>query len=296
MQKCNLDFYVIGAQKCATSWLFYCLEDHPEILIPEKKVEIGYIGGAMFKEKGEAWFFDRFKKTQTSRMMGDVSVDYLYDLNSAKILSEYSSNPKFVVSLRHPVDRMISSYYWLVRRGKLPNLPLEQGLRPLLDEPMGFEQRINSGLEEVVRRSCYATQLAEFLKVYPKENFMVILYDEIKAAPHECVKRVYAHIGVDPGFLPPSIHVRPKQNTYNKALLAFERIANVKVIAKISNLAHQALSRFSSADKKPDISPELYSALCHKFEPQVEAAKAVLRGLPSGNRPSDDVLDDLWSK
>ncbi len=55
----TMDFAVTGAQKCATSWLYYCLRDHPGICVPDKKLEAGYIGGAMFAEQVTDWFFGR---------------------------------------------------------------------------------------------------------------------------------------------------------------------------------------------------------------------------------------------
>ena len=44
----KLDFLVIGSQKCATSWLFYCLQEHYELLLPTKKNEKEYIGGDIY--------------------------------------------------------------------------------------------------------------------------------------------------------------------------------------------------------------------------------------------------------
>lgn len=296
MIKRDLDFFVVGAQKCATSWMFYCLRDHPEILIPEKKVEIGYIGGDMFREKGEEWFFNRFMEPEGEEKVGDVSVDYLYDLESAETLKAYTSQPKFVLSLRDPVDRMISSYYWLLRRGRLPNLPLNEGLKPLLLEEAGFPRVIDSALEEVVRRSCYAGQLEKYLECYPAQDIMVVLYDEIKEQPLKSIQKVYRHIGVNPDFSPPSLSAQPKKNTYNKALLAFERIANVKILAKLANFAHQGLGKLSRQEKKPDLSPELRRELEIRFEPQIRAARKTLKRLPAGNRPSDEVLENLWQK
>jgi len=114
--KKQLDFAVIGAQKCATSWMYYCLQDHPEICLPRKKREIAYIGGEQFKKNGPDWFFNRFS-CSTEKTKGDVSVDYLYDGKSATELAKYTDKPKLVISLRNPVRRAISSYYWLCRSG-----------------------------------------------------------------------------------------------------------------------------------------------------------------------------------
>lgn len=294
MKKRDLDFFVVGAQKCATSWMFYCLQDHPSIVLPSRKVEIGYIGGEMFHEKGECWFYDRFSEPDVGQKVGDVSVDYLYDTASAGVLKDYSIQPKIIVSLRDPLERMISSYYWLLRRGKLPNLPLNEGLKPLIAEEPGFPRRIDSALEEVVRRSCYAEQIETYLQQYPADDLLIVLYDEIKSEPLKSIQKVYHHIGVEDDFNPPSLSAQPKKNTYNKALLAFERIANLKIIAKISNYAHQGLGKLSRKEKKPELSDELKCELQARFAPQIRATREVMMRLPSANRPADEVIDNLW--
>lgn len=295
MQRHDLDFFIIGAQKCATSWMFYCLKDHPQICIPDKKIEIGYIGGEMFKEKGEDWFFDRFSLTGDEKVFGDVSVDYLYDLSSAETLRGYSSRPKFVLSLRDPLERMISSYYWLLRCGKLPSLPLNDGLKPLLNEAPGFPKKIDSALEEVVRRSCYAEQIERFLDEYSPDDILVILYDEIKSDPLKSIQRVYQHIEVDDTFYPPRLSTQPKKNSYNKQLLAIQRLANSKIIAKVVDFAHRGLGKISRQQKSPDLSSDLRRELEIRLKPQIQAAREVLKRLPAKNRPPDEILENLWT-
>ena len=78
----RLDFLVIGAQKCATSWLYYCLKDHPELYLPAKKREIQYLGGRLFHEKGVDWYFSLFQGAHRNQKIGDVSVEYIFDQQS----------------------------------------------------------------------------------------------------------------------------------------------------------------------------------------------------------------------
>lgn len=205
MEKCILDFVVIGAQKCATSWMFYCLTEHPELCLPDKKQEIGYIGGDKFQGEGGAdWFFKRYSDKNSARLRGDVSVEYLYDQSACEALKVYTNEArvKFIVSLRNPVDRMISSYYWLVRRRKLANLPLEEGIKPLLQEPIGFPNKLPNTLEEVVRRGCYHDQLKRYLDLYGNESICVILYEDIALDALRSIQAIYGFLGVDSSFVP----------------------------------------------------------------------------------------------
>lgn len=109
MQDNKLDFAVIGAQKCATSWMFYCLTEHPELVLPDKKQEVSYIGGEAFRGNGGAdWFFDRYSVSVSARLRGDVSVDYLYDRSaSLHTLAKFLAYIFYHITTRMPLIQHI---------------------------------------------------------------------------------------------------------------------------------------------------------------------------------------------
>lgn len=290
----HLDFFVIGAQKCATSWMFYCLNDHPGLRIPEKKIEIGYIGGEMFQREGEDWFFNRFPRAESGQITGDVSVDYLYDTGSPEAIAPYVDQPRFIASLRHPVDRFVSSYYWLIRRGKLPNLPLEKGIEEVLDQAVGFPEKLGSGLEEAVRRGCYGPQLNGFIDRYGPQSMLVLPYEEIDRDALSAIQKVYGFLGVDAEFVPPSLQVTPKKNTYNRALLVFERLHSGRVFAKVADYANQFWAWM--LPPRGALSPGLRKRLQELYQPRIDETREVLMHLPAEQRPDDRALSNLWNQ
>lgn len=292
----KLDFFVIGAQKCATSWLYYCLRDHPELAVPEKKYEPGYIGGEVFNEKGAGWFFDRFSTSDRSIKRGDVSVDYLYDLGAAAACKQYSHDEsRFIASLRHPVNRAISSYFWYVRRTDLDYKPLEEGLAPLLDSKPGFPDALPGVYEQIVRRSCYANQLQTYLSHYSANQIKVCLYEDISAHPARTISDLYSFLNVDADFMPGSLKAQPKKNAHLPFLTRFERIANKKAVAKLANYMNQA-AVLMGLGKKPALADASMKKLQELFEPQVDATRDVLSQLPEGNRPNGSLLRSLWTE
>jgi len=297
LRRTTLDFVLIGAQKCATSWMYYCLREHPELILPNKKLEAGYIGGPMFVEKGEDWFFARFQG-DISKIRGDVSVEYLYDTASTAALTPYlASSPKFIVSLRDPVDRMVSGYVWLIRRGYLPNVAIDTGLAPLLEEPDGFPRPIDGLLEEVVRRSCYGPQLDAFASAFGADTLHVVFYEDVERNGLGTMQQIYGFLGVDTGFVPSSLNSAPKRNAYNKLLLEIEnRFPKNKVVAKLSNIANQALSSGSKDGRQDVLSPELRAAFNEKFAPAIAETKAALWRIPQAQRPESDLLDKMWAR
>jgi hypothetical protein len=291
----KLDFILVGAQKCATSWLFYCLSEHPELILPKKKLEVGYIGGKMFLEKGEDWFFNRFSMPTHGQLLGDVSVDYLYDINSADACKKYThSNTKFIASLRHPVERAISSYFWYVRRKELPLMSLNEGLLPLLDSSPGFPVPLDGIYEQIARRGCYAIQIEQFTKIYGADKFYIATYDQISSSPKAVIKDIYSYLNVSPDFIPMSLSSRPKKNAHLPILTRLERVANKKILAKISNYMNQTAS-FLGVGRKPELSRKIANRLQELYAPCIEETREVITQLPSSQRPSDQDLQSLWS-
>ena len=288
----KLDFVVIGAQKCATSWIYYCLQDHPSICVPEKKFEAGYIGGDVYQKEGATAFFDRLKP-QGDQLLGDVSVEYLYDLTTPKALEPFIKKPRFIASLRNPVSRMISGYYWLLRRGVLPNEPFEKAIASVLDQKPGFPDRIEGPLEEVVRRGCYAPQLNGFINQYGAENHFITLYEDIDERPLESVRLVYDFLGVDPTFSPPSLNIQPKKNSYSSLLLRLENATRNRALIKVLDYANRSLARIAAP--KDVASPAVRRKLAHLYAPTIEETIDTLAQLPESQRPTADHLRRQWS-
>jgi hypothetical protein len=285
----RLRFFVLGAQKCATSWLYYCLRDHPDVVLPASKIEHGYIGGATYRERGADWYFARYPEARPEALRGEVAVDYLLDGAVPAILGDFAEDPRFVVMLRHPVDRLVSAYYWSVRRSQLPNLPLEEAIAPLLDEEPGFPRRFaDRYFDELVRRGFYGEQLAAYSRVFGADRFLVVGYPEVAADPLRVVRRVYAHIGVDPEFVPPSLTLTPKKNSYSRLALSFERLSKGWNLGRIADRANRLLSRVRPGN--PGLSDTSRARLCELFAPRIAETERALAELPESQRPPDGLV------
>ena len=126
------DFIVAGAAKSGTTALFNFLTRHPQIFIPEIK-ECRFFSGMPTNFKGgqAADFQNRGPRTLDQYLKlyerkedfrrGDISNDYFYYYKSSitSILSTYRENkienPRIVLVLRNPVDRVFSMYHHIIR-------------------------------------------------------------------------------------------------------------------------------------------------------------------------------------
>ena len=179
----TLDFAVVGAQKAASTWVTQNLRGHPQIWIPREEIpcfedgflEVDPVAVAPSPE-------------DSVPILGIKNNNLLFKPESPKLLNQHSSHLLIVVSLRDPIDRLISSYYWHMRIGALPILPPEIGLTKAL------EDRVDSLIEP----GYDGRQFERFANVFPYEQIHVILFEDIRDAPRRTLEALYRFLGVDP--------------------------------------------------------------------------------------------------
>jgi hypothetical protein len=168
------DFMVIGAQKCATSWLDYHLEQHPQIMLPTvKDVEFFSYSVNLNTEITKAWL-ERFENAVAGQRVGDVNAAYFWtETGSSWSIKENSFNRRipesvhaflgddtqFIISLRNPVQRTVSAYLHHISHGAVSP---EQKLLEI-NEPLG-----------IVDMGFFGIHLQNWLQVYPASQFLVL--------------------------------------------------------------------------------------------------------------------------
>jgi len=292
----DVEFLCIGAQKCATSWLYYCLNDHPEVVLPKNKIEHAYLGGDMFRERGVDWYIKRFPPVRNHHVAGEVAVDYMLDDSVPDQLPPYTHDPKFIALLRNPIDRLVSAYFWSVRRSQLPDQSIEQGIAPLLEEPPGFPNRFdNEYFDELVKRGFYGDQLEAYMDTFDPARFLVILYEEVKSDPRGVIERVYNHVGVDDEFLPSSLNSRPKKNSYSEMLMSIENnfMKSLKM-GRIAGYVHKIVDALGWGEEN-GLSQSTRDKLANLFRPRIRKTEEVLRRIPQDKRPGNIDLANKWT-
>jgi hypothetical protein len=118
-----IDFIILGAQKAATSALQASLSKHPAIFMP--------VGESPFFEDPEyhsAPWKNFAKDELTCVIKGIKHPDYLCSDLARERIKSTLPNCKFIVVLREPISRAISSYCYMVRHAHLPAKTLNEGM------------------------------------------------------------------------------------------------------------------------------------------------------------------------
>lgn len=288
----RIDFCVIGVQKSASTWLHNCLNEHPEIVTGGGKREENYFGGPLFKELGEEWFWSLFAEHDQQKIVGNSSVDYIYDPAALAMLKNRLPAIKPILVLREPMARSISAYSWLFRQNLIPNLELEVALdqsAKMQNSDVIVTGEVEQQLFEIVDRSLYYNQLLQLEKLNLLKDTHIIFYEDISKNPKKVIKDLFAYLGVS-DFVPLSLHRRPKTTSKLAWLNHLQRKVDTPFLSKIVSAASEISGKIlGSKSQSVQVENEALSTLFKDDLTQLQTL------LGKGNFLSSNGLNHLSS-
>lgn len=187
----RLDFIVAGVQKAGTTALHYFLAKHPHIALPRDQALHFFDKEEHFRGAPDYRILHRnFDGGWRWRTAGEVTADYVYYTPALERIARYNPDMKLLISLRNPTDRAFS--HWNMRRAK--------GREPLefLDAIKRDQEQIGSGLRgnAHLERGFYATQLERVFDLFPREQVLLIKYEDFRRDYARTINNVFAFLGV----------------------------------------------------------------------------------------------------
>lgn len=179
-----INFIGLGAQKSGTSWAYTCLYEHPEVCIPVK--EIHFFSRPRYSE-GKEWYESHFKKCDAGKLRGEWSTSYLYSEEAPERIHACYPNAKLLAILRNPTDRAYSQYRNAIRGGHIP-------------KTMTFEAYSDEDTS-VWDQGLYAKQLKRYFVLFPKEQILVLIYEDIKKDPVAFMQKIHEFLGIQKDFI-----------------------------------------------------------------------------------------------
>jgi hypothetical protein len=133
-----------------------------------------------------------FDPPRNWKIAGEVTADYLYYPRALERTAAYNPAMKLVVSLRNPVDRAFSQ--WNMRRAKgREALPFVDAIR--CDVELGIHRAPRGNA--YIARSLYSGQLERVFELFPRENVLVLKYEELRHNPENIVRQLFDFLGLE---------------------------------------------------------------------------------------------------
>ncbi len=224
-------FLIAGAQKGGTTSLYSYLIEHPNILPAYRRKEIHYWDNPRHYRLGMRWYRAHFPLIQTlqaaSAVSGEKTPNYLERPEFIQRIRQDLPEVKLILLLRNPVERTISNYYMLYKRG-WEILPL---MDALLDEPRRLAspvERKKYGTERAYTvRSIYAPSIKACLEHFPPDQRLILDSQVFFEDPARVLRQVYAFLGVSPDYLP-ALPLHKNVGEYKKEAVPAEVIAYLR--------------------------------------------------------------------
>jgi Sulfotransferase family len=173
------NFLYIGPDKAGSSWLHDVLIQHPDVyLTPAKDL---YFFDRYF-DKGVDWYAHHFAKAGEQKIVGEVCQDYLFHPEAAERIQKVLPDPRFMVTLRDPVDRAFSSYLYMLKMGETPG---------------SFTEALSTR-PELIDHGRYGAGLDRFADRFGEASIYVAVFDDLGADPRGFIAALLAWLGVTP--------------------------------------------------------------------------------------------------
>lgn len=261
-------FLYIGSQKCGSTWIYDTMKEHPEIFMPDAK-NLNFFN--MHYERGIDWYASFFKTNRAAKALGEASHDYFLSDTTAKRIHQNLPDVKLICCLREPVERTVSAYLFYRK--------IDISRKTTLEE---FLSR-----RDTIQYIDYYNNLLPYYRLFPKENILVLFFDEIKSVPADVAEKLYHFVGVDGDFKPTTLHrkihpaVEPRSDrvahlVYKAASFARER-GFLNFLGRIKRNA--ALNRllYKKVRDKPEAPAYLKTKLRKHFEQDYQKLSALIK-------------------
>lgn len=209
------NFIGIGAQKCASTWLYDVLRDHPEVTLSTTK-ELDFF--SCHYDRGLNWYRQRFPVRAGGRVRGEISPSYFHDPQVPARVQAHLPGVRIIVALRDPVERALSHHRHALRLGDLA-LPPPSGSGGLRGPGAGpgtglgagsaggllsFEQALAAN-PMYLEQGRYATHLRRWQAHHSADHLLVLFTEDIQAAPQAVVRRLYRFLDIAEQHRPPAL-------------------------------------------------------------------------------------------
>lgn len=233
------DFLIIGPQKCATTWLYDCLYEHPEVLMPETD-SVHYFD--MLYNKSESWYLEYFSAYNGESVVGEETPTYIRDEMAPKRIAETLPEVKLIFTLRNPVDRAFS-HWWHERSKNKHSFQFSE----VFDNYDLYQNWIVPGF--------YYRHLMRFSQYFSREQINICFFDDLVEDDKKYIQDVYSFLEIDDRFVPTKIDQKVNQgrfrginfgSIYGSAASQYKKIAPKSAIDAVRPLHRRLMQILSS--------------------------------------------------
>ncbi len=200
-------FFIVGAQRSGTTYLYQILDEHPQIEMakpvrPEPKFFLKPDLSAYTHADYLRLFFD---PASTPLLRGEKTTSYIESENAARQIAAWFPTAKLIFVLREPIARALSNYHFSSKNG-LETLSFEEAVRSEDQRREQYDRaQVSTSPFAYLKRGRYIDYIHLYLRYFDRGQMIFLIHEELTAQA-TAIRDLYARLGVDMAFTPPSLH------------------------------------------------------------------------------------------
>ncbi|HEY2181630.1 MAG TPA: sulfotransferase [Solirubrobacteraceae bacterium] len=289
------DFFIVGHPKSGTSALYQMLREHPQIHMPRKEPAffVPELRNIKRYDGGIADYLALFAGARPEQLIGEATTLYLFSHDAAARIAEAQPDAQIIAILREPASFLRSLHLQLLQS----NVEEEPDLRKAiaLDGPRAEGRSIprNSARPQSLAYSehvRYTEQLQRYHAAFPREQVLVLIYEEFRADNEGTVREVLRFLDLDDAGpvdvieANPTVGLRSPRAYQTVRSLYLGRSPGTRAVKGAikavtpQRLRRRAIARTQTAHwgAPPPADPQLIRELRHRYRPEVEAVSEYL--------------------
>jgi len=199
-------FFIAGAQRSGTTYLYHLLAEHPEIemavpLRPEPKF---FLIDELFERGLDYYRAHFFNGKPGARVWGEKSTSYMESEKAATRIAAAFPKAKIIFLLRDPIERAVSNYWFSVQNG-LETLPMEEAFVKEQGRRNQYNrEKISVSPFAYLQRGRYIDYIERYERRVQRDCMKIILFEQIVESAN-VLRDLYGFLGVAASFVPASL-------------------------------------------------------------------------------------------
>jgi hypothetical protein len=207
------DFFIVGAPRSGTTFMYDFLGLHPRIYAAERKepqhfatdLDSGsYLDSLSFvRDRDE--YLDLFAAAQPDQLIGEGSTWHLYSADAARNIKDANPDARIIIMLRHPVEMLHSLHGRRYYAGSEDIADFAAALEAEADRREGRRippraRNVKALFYRDVGR--FGEQVARYLETFGRDRVKVIIFEDFIADVPAAYRATLEFLGVDSSFEP----------------------------------------------------------------------------------------------